>query len=86
MFISGTGLVGNGSFTLYSNGTYERGGVSGRYTYAGGTGRVSFQGGVLDGRAANYEKRAVPTLHLQGNAGHVLAAGQERTVASCEQK
>jgi hypothetical protein len=86
MYISGTGLVSNGEFTLYPNGTYERGGARGRYTYAAGTGRVTFQGGVMNGRAARYEARAVPTLHLMGNAGHVLAAGEERPVASCERK
>ena len=86
MFVSGTGLVNNGDFTLHPNGTYERGGTRGNYTYAAATGRVTFQGGVMDGRAAEYEKRNLPTLHLKGNSGRVLAAGQERNVASCEQK
>ena len=86
MFVSGTGLVNNGEFTLHSNGTYERGGTSGHYAYTAATGRVTFQGGVMDGRAAEYEKRNLPTLHLKGNSGRVLAAGQERNVASCEQK
>ena len=86
MFISGTGLVNNGEFTLYSDGTYERGGSRGRYAYASATGRVTFQGGVMDGRAAQYEARRLPTLHLKGNAGNVLAKREERNVADCERK
>lgn len=86
MFISGTGLVSNGEFTLNPNGAYERGGSRGRYSYAAATGRVTFQGGVMDGRAAQFEGRQLPTLHLMGNAGNVLAKGEERVVASCERK
>jgi hypothetical protein len=40
----------------------------------------------MDGRAAQYEARSAPTLHLMGNAGKVLKKGEERPVASCERK
>jgi len=86
MHISGTGLVSNGEFTLLPNGAYERGSTRGRFAYASGTGRVTFQGGVMEGRAAQYESRSVPTLHLMGNAGYVLKKGEERPVASCERQ
>jgi hypothetical protein len=86
IFISGTGLVNNGEFTLFANGNYERGGTRGRYKYDKATGRVTFDGGVMDGRAAQYEARKLPTLQLKGNSGKVLATGEERTVASCERQ
>jgi len=86
MFVTGTGLVNNGEFTLAADGSYERGGTHGPYTYASETGRVTFSGGVMDGRAAQFEARALATLHLIGNAGRVLAAGEERFVASCDRK
>jgi hypothetical protein len=86
MFISGTGLVNNGEFRLEPDGTYERGGSRGRYTYVAETGRVTFKGGVMDGRAAEYDPRPVAKLNLKGNSGRLLGAGEERTVASCELK
>lgn len=86
VFISGTGLVNNGEFTLFAGGSYERGGTRGRFAYVPGTGRVTFHGGVMNGRAAQYEARTLPTLHLMGNAGRVLSAGEERPVATCERK
>jgi hypothetical protein len=86
MFVTGTGLVNNGEFTLAADGSYERGGTHGRYTYKSETGRVTFTGRMMDGRAAQFEARALDTLHLTGNAGRVLAAGEERFVASCERK
>ena len=42
--------------------------------------------GVMNARAAKFESRKVPTLQLMGNAGRVLAAGEERPVATCELK
>lgn len=86
MFVTGSGLVNNGEFIVRPDGSYERGGARGKFTYLPATGRVTFQGGPMDGRAAQYEARQVPTLHLKGNSRQVLAAGEERTVASCERK